>query len=145
MGLNVLWVESWRVRNVFISDNGVSYEVLSHPMYTLTDQPRLYSRILFEHYPAAKKCFSGVDTDIEVNVADGVTSFRGGRILSFIIGELGEPYCKIPAERIKILNKFLSPTFNNSSVGLCRLADAFLFGIDKEHHHTDFQLTTTKV
>ena len=50
MGINVLQVDSWRVRNVFISDNGVSYEVLSHPMYTLTDQPRLYSRISFEHY-----------------------------------------------------------------------------------------------
>ena len=101
VGINVLRVDSWRVRNVFISDNGVSYEVLSHPMYTLTDQPRLYSGISFERYPAAKKCFGGVDTDIEVSVADGIASFRGGHISSFIFGEPGEPYCKIPAERIK--------------------------------------------
>ena len=145
MGINVLRVDSWRVRNVFISDNGVSYEVLSHPMYTLTDQPRLYPGISFERYPAAKKCFGRVDTDIEVSVTDGIASFRGGRISSFIFGEPGEPYCKIPAERIKILNKFLGSTFNNSSMGFCKLADAFLFGIDKEHHHTDFQLTATKV
>ena len=78
-------------------------------------------------------------------MADGIASFRGGHISSFIIGEPGEPYCKIPAECIKILNKFLGPTFNNSSMGFCKLADAFLFGIDKEHQHTDFQLTTTKV
>ena len=86
-----------------------------------------------------------MDTDIEVSVANGIALLRGGRISSFIIGEPGELYCKIPAKHIKILNNFLGQTFNNLSMEFCKLADAFLFGIDKEHHHTDFQLTTTKV
>ena len=46
VSIKLLQVDSWSVRNVFISGNGVSYEVLSHPMYTLTYQPRLDSGLV---------------------------------------------------------------------------------------------------
>ena len=54
--INVLRVDSWRVRNVFKSNKGVTYEVLSHPMHKLLTQPRLDSGISLERYPTAKKC-----------------------------------------------------------------------------------------
>ena len=41
--INVLRVDSWRVRNVFESDNGVSYEALSSYMYKLLTHSRLDS------------------------------------------------------------------------------------------------------
>ena len=46
--INVLRVDSWRVRNVFESDNEVSYEALSSYMYKLLDHPQMESTILFE-------------------------------------------------------------------------------------------------
>ena len=33
----ILKIDSWRVKNVFKSDNGVSYEVISSYMYELSD------------------------------------------------------------------------------------------------------------
>ena len=41
--INVLRMDSWRVRNVFKSDNGVSYEAFSSMMYKLSTHPRLDS------------------------------------------------------------------------------------------------------
>ena len=46
--INVLRVDSWRVRNVFESDNRVSCEALSSYMYKLSDHPQMESAILFE-------------------------------------------------------------------------------------------------
>ena len=46
--INVLRVDSWRVRNVFGSDNGVSYEALSSYKYKLSDHPQMESTISFE-------------------------------------------------------------------------------------------------
>ena len=72
MSINILQVDSWRVKNVFKSNNGVSYEVLSTAMYKLLTQPQLDSRISFEQYLTAKKRFRGVDKDIEVSIDDGI-------------------------------------------------------------------------
>ena len=40
---------------------------------------------------------------------EGVATFKVTilRISKFIVGEPGEPYCKIPIKRLKLLNKFL--------------------------------------
>ena len=46
--INVLRVDSWRVRNVFESDTGVYYEALSSYMYKLSDHPQMKSDISFE-------------------------------------------------------------------------------------------------
>ena len=46
--INVLRVDSWRVRNVFESDNGVSYEALSSYIYKLSDHPQMESTVLFK-------------------------------------------------------------------------------------------------
>ena len=128
-----------------MSDNRVSYEALSVVMYKLSTHPRLDFGILFEPYPAAKKCLEGVD--IEVGVKGGITTFRGEifRISTFIIGELGEPYCTIPSDRLKLLNKFLGTTINNSKIEFCKKDENLLFLVDKEHYHIDIRLTTTKV
>ena len=48
MSINILQVDSWRVKNVFKSNNGVSYEVLSTAMYKSLTQPQLNSKISFE-------------------------------------------------------------------------------------------------
>ena len=73
--IEVLKVDSWRVRNVFRSDNGVPYEAISSYVHKLTDHPQMDSRISFERYPAATKCLGGVD--VEVSVKDGIATFRG--------------------------------------------------------------------
>ena len=66
-----------------------------------------------------------------------------------MIGDLGESYCMIPGEHLKLLNKFMGVAINNSMIMVkCEEGDQtenFLSLIYKEHHHTDFQLTTTKV
>ena len=46
--INVLWVDSWRVGDVFKSNNRVSYEALSSMMYKLSTHPWLDSGISFE-------------------------------------------------------------------------------------------------
>ena len=142
--INVLRVDSWRVRNVFKSDNGVSYEALSSTMYKLLTHPWLDSGILFERYPTAKKRLGGAD--IEVSVKDRIATFRGEifRISTFIIGEPGEPYCMIADEHLKLLNKFLGVTINNSKIEFCKREENLLFSVDKEHYRIDIRLTTTK-
>ena len=139
-------VDSWRVKSVFKSNNGVSYEAISHTMHKLLTQPLVDSGISFERYVTAMKCLGGVDVEVSVN--DGIATFKGGsvRISSFTIGDPGEPYCMIPGERLKLLNKFLGSTINNSKIKFCKREDTeFLFSIDKEYYHTDLRLTTTKV
>ena len=141
--INVLRVDSWRVRNVFESDNRLSYEALSSYMYKLSDHPQMESTISFEQYPAAKKCLGGVD--IEVSVKEGTASFREEifRISAFTIGEPGEPYCTIPDEHLKLLNKFLEMTINNSKIAFCKEDDGnFLFSVDKVLYCTDVRLLT---
>ena len=85
--------------------------------------------------------------DVEVSVKDGIATFKGGivRISSFTIGDPGEPYCMIPGERLKLLNKFLGATINNSKIEFCKKDENLLFSVDKEHYRIDIQLTTTKV
>ena len=130
--INVLKVDSWRGRNVFESDNGVSYEALSGCMFKLSTQPRLDSGISFEQYPAAKKCLGGVD--VEVSVKDRIASFGGEifHILMFTIGEPGEPYCRIPDNCLKLFNKFLWALINNSKIEFCKKDNDFLFPVDKD-------------
>ena len=48
-------MDSWRVKNVFKSNNGVSYEAISSYMYKVTDHPKITEGISFERYPSAKK------------------------------------------------------------------------------------------
>ena len=54
-GALALTMDSWRVKNVFKSNNGVSYEAISSYMYKLSAHPRITTGISFERYPAAKK------------------------------------------------------------------------------------------
>ena len=102
------------------------------------------SSISFERYPAVRKYLKGVD--IEVSVKDRIATFKGEiiRMLTFIIGEPGEPYYMIPDEHLKLLNKFLGATINNSKIEFCKKDDDFLFSVDKEYYRIDIKLTTTK-
>ena len=74
---------------------------------------------------------------------EGVATFKVDilRISKFIVGEPGEPYCKIPIKHLKLLNKFLGTTISNSKTEFCKDEDYFLFSVDKEHYHTDIRLT----
>ena len=65
-------------------------------------------------------------------MSDGIATCKVEilRISKFIVGEPGEPYCKIPIKRLKLLNKFLGTTINNSKIEFCKtewLQDEFLF------------------
>ena len=62
----------------------------------------------------------------------------------FIVGEPGEPSCKIPIKCLKLLNKFLGTTINNPKIEFCKIEDKFLFSVDKEHYRIDIRLMTTK-
>ena len=75
---------------------------------------------------------------------DGIGSFRGEifRISTFTIGEPGEPYCTILDECIKLRNKFLGTTINNSKIEFCKDEDYFLFSVDKEYYRMDIRLST---
>ena len=84
-----------------------------------------------------KKCLKGVD--VEVSVKDRTVTFRGEIFLisAFIVGEMGKPYCTIPDDYLKLLNKFLGTTINNSKIEFCKSEDKFLFLVDKEHYYID--------
>ena len=141
--IEILRVDSWRVKSIFKSDNGVSYEVPSHTMHKMSPLSYLDSGISFDRYITARKCFGG--GDVEVSVSNGSASFKGGRISSFTIGEKGEPYCKIPGDRLKLLNKFLGATITNSKMEFCKKDEEFLFSIENDYYRIDIRLTTTKV
>ena len=119
VSIEVLKMDSWRVKNVFKSNNGVSYEAVSSYTFKLTDHPKITESISFERYPSTKKFLSCVEDpkgEVEVEVNEGVATFKVDifRISKFIVGDPGEPYCKIPIKSLKLLNKFLGTTINNS-------------------------------
>ena len=136
--ITILWVDSWRVKCTFKSNNGVTYEVLSIKMHELSTWPKFGPGISFEQYSTVKKCLGGVDVEVSVN--NGIATFKGGYISSFTIRELGEPYCMIPGDHLKLLNKFLGATINSSMIAFCKHDKEFLFSIDKEYYCTDLQL-----
>ena len=134
---------------MFKPNNGVSYEPISSYMYRLEDHPSMTDSISLESYPSAKKfllCDGDPNGEVEVEVNEGVATFKVDilRISKFIVAEPGEPYCRIPVKRLKLLNKFLWATISNSKIEFCKDEDYFLFSVHKEHYRTDVRLTTTK-
>ena len=73
---------------------------------------------------------------------EGVATFKIEilRISKFIVGEPGEPYCKIPIKHLKLLNKFLGTTVSGSKIEFCKDEDDFLFLVDKEYCQIDNRL-----
>ena len=137
VSIEVLKMDSWRVKNGFKSSNRVSYEVISSYMYNLKEHPKITECISFERYPSTKKfllCDEDPNGKVEVEVNEGIATFKVEilRMSKFIVGEPGEPYCKIPIKRLKLLNKFLGTTINNSKIEFCKTEDKFLFSVDKE-------------
>ena len=61
ISIEVLKMDSWRVKNVFKSNNGVSYEAISSYMFKLTDQPKITEEISFDSYPSTKKFLSCIE------------------------------------------------------------------------------------
>ena len=145
ISIKVLKMDSWRVKNVFKSSNGVSYEVISSYMYNLKEHPKITECISFERYPSTKK-FLLRDEDpkgeVEVEVNEGIAMFEVEILCrsKFIVGEPGEPSCKIPIKHLKLLNKFLGMTINNSKIEFCMIEDKFLFSVDKEHYRIDYSI-----
>ena len=84
--------------------------------------------------------------DVEVSIKDGIATFRGEilRMLTLIIGEPGEPYCTIPGNHLKLLNKFLGATINNLKTDFYKKDNDFLVLVDKEHYWIDIRLKATK-
>ena len=111
-------------------------------MFKLTDQPKITKGISFESYSSTKKFLSFIEDpkrEVEVEVNVGAATFKVDifRISKFIVGGPGEPYCKIPIKSLKLLNKFLGTTINNSKIEFCKLEDKFLLLVDKEHYWID--------
>ena len=104
--IEVLKMDSWRVKNVFKSNN----EAISSYMFKLTDHPKITEGISLSIY---KEVFT-----VEVEVNEGVATFKVDifRISEFIVGDPGEPYCKIPIKSLKLLNKFLGTAINKTSL-----------------------------
>ena len=72
IGIEVLKMDSWRVKNVFKSNNRVSYKAISSYMFKPMDQPKITKGILFESYPSTKKFLSCIEdpkgeVEVEVN------------------------------------------------------------------------------
>ena len=144
MEIVILKIDSWRVKNVFKLDRGVSYEGISSYMYKLSDHLRLDSGISFERYPTAKKCLKGAD--VEVSIKDGIAMLRGDFfcILAFVAGEPRETYCTIPRDCLKLFNKFLGTLINNSKNEFCKHEENLLFSVDKKYYWIDIRLTASK-
>ena len=53
--ISVKVLKSWRVKNVFKSNNGVLYEAISSYMYKLSHHPKITEGISHEQYPSTKK------------------------------------------------------------------------------------------
>ena len=71
IGIEVLKMDSWRVKNVFKLNNGVSYEAISSYMYKLSDHPKITESISFKCYPSTKKfllCNEDPKGEVEVEV-----------------------------------------------------------------------------
>ena len=103
--------------------------------------------ISFESYPSTKKFLSCIEDpkgEVEVKVNEGIATFKVDifRISKFIVGDQGEPYCKIPIKSLKLSNKFLGTTINNSKIEFCKIEDKFLFSVDKERYQIDIRLST---
>ena len=99
-------MDSWRVKNVFKSSNGVSYEVISSYMYNPKEHPKITKCISFERYPSTKKfllCDEDPKGEVEVEVNEGIAMFKVEilHMSKFIVGDPGEPYCKIPIKHLK--------------------------------------------
>ena len=74
ISIEVLKMDSWRVKNVFKSNNGISYEAISSYMFKLTDHPKITEGISFESYPSTKKflpCVEDPKGEVEVKVNGG--------------------------------------------------------------------------
>ena len=132
VSIEVLQMDSWRVKNAFKSNNRVSYEAISSYMFKLTDQPAINECISFERYPSTKKFLSCVEDpsgEVEVEVNEGVATFKVDifRISKFTTEEPGEPYCEIPIKSLKLLNKFLGETINNSKIEFVNVRKIFYF------------------
>ena len=72
ISIEVLKMDSWRVKNVFESNNGVLYEAISSYMFKLTDHPKITECISFKSYPSTKKFLSCTEdpkgeAEVEVN------------------------------------------------------------------------------
>ena len=150
VSIEVLQMDSWRVKNVFKLNNGVSYEAIGSYMFKLSDQPTITECISFERYPSTKKfssCVEDLSGEVEVEVNEGVATFKVDifRISKFTIGKLGKPYCTIPIKSLKLLNKFLGATINKSKIEFCKREENLLFSVDKEGYRIDIRLTPTKV
>ena len=79
ISIEVLKMDSWRVKNVFKSNNRVSYEAISNYMFKLTDHSKITEGISFESYPSAKKflsCVKDPKREVEVEVNEGVATFK---------------------------------------------------------------------
>ena len=87
VSIEVLKMDSWRVKNVFKSNNGVSYEAISSYMYKLSDHPKITESISFERYSSAKKFLSCIEDpkgEVEVEV-NGGCNVQGGNFSHFKI------------------------------------------------------------
>ena len=65
VSIGVLKMDSWRVKNVFKSNNGVSYDAISSYIFKLTDHPKITEGISFESYPSTKKFYHALKIPVE--------------------------------------------------------------------------------
>ena len=87
ISIEVLKMDSWRVKNVFKSNNGVSYKAFSSYMFKLKDHPKITESISFEWYPSTKKFLSYIEDpkgEVEVEV-NGGCNVQGGNFSNFKI------------------------------------------------------------
>ena len=97
VSIDVLKIDSWKVKNVFKSNNGVSYEAISSYMYRLEDHPSMTDSVSFEQYPSMKKfllCDGNPNGEVEVEVSDGIATFKVDilRISKFILRDTNQTF-----------------------------------------------------
>ena len=79
ISIEVLKMDSWRVKNVFKSNNRVSYKAVSSYMFKLMDYPKITESISFEWHPSTKKFLSCIEDpkgEVEVEVNEEVATFK---------------------------------------------------------------------
>ena len=79
ISIEILKMDSWRVKNVFNLNNRISYEANSSYMFKLMDHPKITKGISFESYPSTKKFLSCIEDpkgEVEVEVNGGLQRLR---------------------------------------------------------------------
>ena len=128
--------DSWRVTAKFKFNGGTMYQVTSHAMREKRNVERVKSGVSFINYFPVRKALEEYGRQIDVIVKNGIASFRtGNKIFKYVVGEEDSKlYCKVKADNLKPLNKFLGPSLKDAEFKFSNESENYLFSIEAKDY-----------